>query len=133
MSKEKLPSVAEFLRKAIELSGKTQKQIAREVGYDNPNIISLLKDGSTKLPIPKVAAFAKALNVDPRHFLVVVLTEYWPDTWKAVRDSLCTSPLTPGEFKFIQALRAQVGGIDLDPDHPDVRRALEEAFGKDSS
>jgi len=38
-------TVAEFLTHAIAHSGKTQKLISDEMGYDNPNIITMFKQG----------------------------------------------------------------------------------------
>ncbi len=52
-------TVAEFLTHAITHSGKTQKLIADELGYDNPNIITMFKQGSSPVPLKKVGPLAK--------------------------------------------------------------------------
>ncbi|OQK15634.1 hypothetical protein AU255_15535 [Methyloprofundus sedimenti] len=46
-------TVAEYLTDAIAHSGKTQKLISQEMGYDNPNIITILKQGLTPVPLKK--------------------------------------------------------------------------------
>ena len=38
-------TVAEYLAKMIEISEKTQKRIAHEVGYTRPNVLSMMKQG----------------------------------------------------------------------------------------
>ncbi len=62
-------TVAEYLAKMIEISEKTQKQIAHDVGYTRPNVLSMMKRGLIKVPVDKAPALARALNVDPAYFL----------------------------------------------------------------
>lgn len=81
-------TVAEFLSAQIDMSEKTQKEIAEICGYDKPNIITMLKQGITKLPIPKVAPMAKALGVDPIYLLRIVLREYQPEILEAMEGVL---------------------------------------------
>ncbi len=49
--------LATFLRARVaELSPtKTQKEIASQAGYTNPNMITMLKLGDTKLPLGRVS------------------------------------------------------------------------------
>lgn len=46
-------SMARYLTKQIDaLSGiKNQREIAAEIGYDKPNMISMFKRGETKVPL----------------------------------------------------------------------------------
>jgi len=53
MTKPKL-TVAQYLTMKIDESGKTQREIATEVGYDAANVITMFKQGSTKLPLNTV-------------------------------------------------------------------------------
>ena len=99
------PTVATFLDTAIRRSGKTQLQIARECGFPTPNIITMLKQGHTKLPLAKVGAVAKALDVDPAYLLRLALREYLPDTYSAIEDVLSPSMLTENEKDIVNALR----------------------------
>lgn len=73
-----ISSVAAFLHIKIDESSKTQREIAKEIGYDNPNVLSMMKHGETKVPLEKIPAFAKALNVDPGNLLRLGLEQYWP-------------------------------------------------------
>ena len=74
-------SIARYLDKKIyELKGvKTQREIAQEVGYETPNIISMFKRGESKLPLNKIPLLSKALGVDPAHMFRLALEQYWPD------------------------------------------------------
>lgn len=76
--------VADYLAQQIILCGKSQKEIAEEVGYEKPNVITMMKQGHTKIPIVKVGAFARALEVDLAYLLRLVCMEYMPETWAAI-------------------------------------------------
>lgn len=76
--------VPDYLAQQIILCGKSQKEIAEEVGYEKPNVITMMKQGHTKIPIVKVGAFARALEVDPAYLLRLVCMEYMPETWAAI-------------------------------------------------
>ena len=57
--------LAAFLEKRIlELKPrKSQLQIAAEAGFVQPNMLSMFKNGSNKLPLDRVTGLAKALDV----------------------------------------------------------------------
>jgi transcriptional regulator with XRE-family HTH domain len=73
-------SIAKYVDKQIDaLKGvKTQREIAAEIGYDKPNMISMFKRGEVKVPFEKIPALAKALHVDPAHLFRLALEQYWP-------------------------------------------------------
>lgn len=79
-------TLAIFLTKQIDaLSGrKSQREIATEIGYDKPNMISMFKRGETKVPLDKVPALAKALNFDPKHLFRLAMEQQWPGMKKVV-------------------------------------------------
>ena len=58
--------LAKFLdRRILELAGKkSQREIAIQAGFPNPNYVSMIKAGSSKLPLDRVPSMAKALDVD---------------------------------------------------------------------
>ena len=102
---QKPKNVAEYISLQIELCGKKQLEIAEEAGFDKPNMITMIKQGKTKLPIDKVPGMAKALGVDPLFLLRVVMTEYAPANW-AVMESIMKQPaLTENELEIIQVIR----------------------------
>lgn len=107
--------VADYLALQIVLSGKSQKQIAEEVGYDKANIVTMFKQGLTKIPIVKVGAFARALGVDPAYLLRLVLCEYMPETWAAIEDAIGGTILTRNELLLVQEYRRRTGNTDPIP------------------
>jgi len=99
-------TVAEYLAQQIHLSGKTQAEIAREAGFNKPNIITMFKQGATKLPIGKIGPVAKALEIDPMHLYMLAMQEYEPETWNALRESVLRQPLvTSNELEIIHVIR----------------------------
>jgi transcriptional regulator with XRE-family HTH domain len=74
-------AIAKYIDKKIdELKGvKTQREIAAEVGYEMPNIISMFKRGESRVPLDKIPLLSKALGVDPAHMFRLALEQYWPN------------------------------------------------------
>ena len=105
-------SVAEFIADRLAAVDKTQKQIANECGFENPNIITMFKQGLTKLPINRIGPLAKALEVDPAHLLRLALLEYMPDTWETIEQTLQSTLLTANELDLIRAFRVSTGNRD---------------------
>lgn len=108
----KKPTVAKFLAQKIAESGKTQREIATEIGYPHANIITMFKTASTKLPLTIVGPIARALQVDPAYLIRLVLAEYYPETLEAVEDCLGTTILTARERQLIDAIRRCSGHTD---------------------
>jgi transcriptional regulator with XRE-family HTH domain len=106
--------LAKFVAQRIaELSGrKTQSEIAREAGFPNPNMISMIKSGATKLALDRVPQLAKALDCDPAFLLRLALEQSLGATAaKAVHDIFGT-PLTRNEIEWIGELRDASGESD---------------------
>ena len=105
-------SVAQFIAIKVRESGKTQREIAHEAGFPNPNIITMFKTGATKVPVERVGPLAKALGVDTAYLLRLVMTEYAPDTWGEVERSLNSVVPTANEVDLIRTHRTMNGGRD---------------------
>lgn len=101
--------VARFIASRIEATGQLQKDIAAKVGFDQPNVITMIKQGKTKLPLDKVGPMARALETDPVQLLQMCMEEYHPATWKAIAPFMETA-MTEDERRLLNALRAWVGG-----------------------
>jgi transcriptional regulator with XRE-family HTH domain len=78
--------VANFIAEAITKSGKTQVEIAQEVGFQKPNMITMIKQGKSKLPMTKVKRLAESLSVDPKVLLRLCFEEYQPGNWMVIQD-----------------------------------------------
>jgi len=100
--------VADFLTSRIEMSELTQREIAAALGYDKPNIITMIKQGHTKLPLDKVPAMAAALNVDPGLLMRMALREYFPGAFDAIIKSI-GDPLTATERSYVNLVREVCG------------------------
>lgn len=104
------PTLSELLREYIDASPKTQREIAAEIGYDHPNVISMLKQGHMKLPLDKAPAMAAALDVDKATLLNDVLREYHPKAYIAILQ--CLGPiLTDNEAALVACARDFSGGV----------------------
>lgn len=75
---------ARFLTSAIRVSGLSQTEIAKRSGYARPNVISMMKQGQTKVPIDRIPALAQTCGVDERVFLETALQEYQPEVWEVL-------------------------------------------------
>lgn len=106
------PTVAEFLADQIATIDKTQREIAEQCGFEHPNVITMFKNGSTKVPINRIAALAKALEVDPVYLLRLVMLEYMPDTWEHVENIMRSTILTANELELIHSFREVTGEND---------------------
>lgn len=113
---QRTTTAAEYLAKAIELSNKSQREIAQAAGYAKPNVLSMMKLGQTKIPIDKVPALARACGVDPSAFMRIVLREYLPETWAVINETV-GEPLTRNERRLVETYRevAPDGDLDIDP------------------
>jgi hypothetical protein len=80
-SQHAMLEAARFVRRVdalVNASPKPQKRIASEMGYRNPNIVSMFKRGTTRVPFDKVPALALSVGADPVELLRLWLEEYEP-------------------------------------------------------
>jgi DNA-binding transcriptional regulator YdaS (Cro superfamily) len=126
--KSKRITVAEYINGAIDLSDKTQRQITQEIGYENPNVLTMIKQGRTKLPINKVAAIARALGVDPANLLRIVMVEYMPEAWEVISQVMGDRVVSADESALLDLVREETKGVGADMHDPDLVDALRTAF-----
>jgi transcriptional regulator with XRE-family HTH domain len=102
--------IAQYLTKQIDaLQGrKNQREIAAEIGYDKPNMISMFKRGETKVPIEKIPALAKALHVDSAHLFRLAMEQYWPEMHEAVHQAI-GNVVTENEYQIVNLVRELSG------------------------
>ena len=106
---EALSQVARFIQRRIKETGQTQKDIAFKVGFEKPNIITMIKQGKTRLPLDKIGLMANALETDPTQLFQMCMEEYQPKTWKVISPFM-ESAMTTDEQRLLHSLRAWVGG-----------------------
>lgn len=123
---KKLPqsNVALYLSNAIDVSGKTQRQIAEEVGYNRPNIISMLKTGEVDLPLNKVELFAASLELDPLYLLSLVMRERHPEMYRIIWSRVGDRVVSNSERNLLEQVRNMTGSTDVEAVTPEEIAAL---------
>lgn len=124
----KKTTVAEYLSGVMGLTDKTQKTIASEIGYDNPNVVSLIKQGRTKLPVNKVQLMAQSLAIDPVNLLRMVMSEYMPDTWTVIASIMGDKLISEDERKLLVLAREASGDAGFYLQDPKLVADLKAAF-----
>ncbi|WP_246018415.1 helix-turn-helix domain-containing protein [Pelagibacterium montanilacus] len=114
-------------RRILELKPrKSQAEIGTETGFIQPNMVAMIKRGSTRLPLDRVAALAQALECDPAYLLLLALDQH--GMRGAAYDEIFGRIVTRNEMTWISELRVLSGQSD-----PRLtskgRAALRSAFG----
>jgi transcriptional regulator with XRE-family HTH domain len=105
---------------------KSQREIAAEIGYEKPNMISMFKRGEAKVPLDKIPGLAKALHVDPAHMLRLAMEQYWPELYHIIND-IFGGIATKNQRAIYMAIQKECGEKDPELTH-ELRKALHEAF-----
>ncbi|PYG26278.1 hypothetical protein C8N36_12621 [Pelagimonas varians] len=102
---------AKMLSEAIDASDMTQREIADRIGMNNANVISMMKQGITRVPLNRIPAFSKTLDMDAQAFLMTAIEEYHPGTREVLVDVLGL-PFSETEMKVLGLMRsAEASGI----------------------
>ena len=108
---------------------KSQIEIATEAGYVNPNMLAMIKNGSTKLPLDRVPSVAKALNCDPTLLFKLALEQSGGATTAVAVEAIFGTIVTRNEVVWLEEIRDASGHSD-----PNLtaraRSALRAVFGK---
>lgn len=94
-------TVAKFLSEQIDISQKSEIEIAEAIGFSNPNIITMFMQGHTKVPLSHVETLANILEIDSAHFMRMVMEEYMPNTWQAVEKAMGRMLLSADEERLV--------------------------------
>jgi hypothetical protein len=123
--------LAQFLRQRIlELKpSKSQIDIATEAGFTNPNMLSMIKAGTSKLPLDRVQALAKALEIDPKRLFLLAFQQTGDETTQKAVEDIFGTVVTRNEVRWLEEVRDASGHSD-----PALttraRTALRAIFGK---
>lgn len=108
---------------------KTQAEVAAEVGFVNPNMMSLIKIGAARLPLDRVPALAAALNVDPARLLQLALEQWVGSSAARAFEAIFSTVVSRNEEDWINEIRDASDNTD-----PAVttrtRASLRRMFGK---
>lgn len=108
---------------------KSQAYIAGEAGFTNPNMISMIKSGATRIPLDRVPALAKSLDVDPARLLQLALEQWAGSATARAFDAIFETVVTRNEIGWLKEIRDASEGSD-----PVIttraRSAIRAIFGK---
>ncbi len=74
----------EWLKAQREARGFSQRRLAETLGSKYYTIVSQLETGCGRIPQTQYRAWAAALNMDPREFVVKILSYYDPITHEII-------------------------------------------------
>jgi hypothetical protein len=97
------------LAKLIDNSPKKQTEIAVELGYPKPNLITMFKKGLTRVPLEKVPVFADILGVNRVFLMNLWLTTYAPE-WRDTLQQVYGFMVTEAEGEWVILLRKAYDG-----------------------
>ena len=98
----------------------TNVKLSQALGYDRPNVVAMMFTGSMKVPVNKVPALARVLELDPVALLRRVMLANSPEIWETIEQVVGKSSLaTANEVALIDDLRDLLGSDDV-PLHADA-------------
>lgn len=101
------PRLNPFVRRLVHLlesTGKTQKEVAQDLGYEKSNIITMFKQGTTRVPLDKVPALAFSLGADPAGLVRLWFQTHEPEALTVIDRDL-EIPITENEKTWVMGLR----------------------------
>ncbi|MGH1455117.1 MAG: XRE family transcriptional regulator [Paracoccaceae bacterium] len=106
--------LAKFVeRRVLELRPKkSQSDIATEAGYVNPNMITMIKQGATKVALDRVPALAEALESDAAYVMRLALEQAIGKTAANAVIEVFGEPVTANEVGWLRAIRDASGNAD---------------------
>ena len=108
-------SLFELIAERQVALNKTDEQVALDLGFERSTVFSMIKTGSVKLPVQKIAGLASSLEIDPARLLRLALAESMPEVLTAVDSLLMPGVLTSNELKLVESYRYLSRGRDVTP------------------
>lgn len=107
-------ALADFVsRRVLELRvRRTQAEIAAMAGFPNPNMVTMIKNGASKLALDRVPSMARALDCDPAYLLRLALQQSEGDQAALAIIEIFGMPVTMNERGWIEVLRDASGHSD---------------------
>lgn len=105
-----------YMALIVHTCRKSPEEIAKEAGFDDPDIILKICRGDAKLPLDKAAAIARACGKEPAFFLGLALATTQPDVWsilQATPEALL--PYNEREFLKLYRRAAPRGKLEITP------------------
>ncbi|HCP82021.1 MAG TPA: transcriptional regulator [Octadecabacter sp.] len=100
-------------RRVLELKPKkSQLQIASEAGFPNPNMVTMIKNGTSKLALDRVPSMARALECDPAYLMRLSLEQAVGDTAAQAIAEIYGTPITVNEVGWLAEIRDASSNTD---------------------
>ena len=100
-------------RRVLELrSKKSQAEIAAEAGYVNQNMLTMIKQGRSKVALDRVPALAQALEADPAFVMQLALEQAVGKMAAEAIVEVFGDPITANEIGWLKAIREASGHSD---------------------
>lgn len=100
----RLPKYIE--KRILELKPrKTQAVIASEAGFQNVNMLAIIKSGGSKLPLDRVFGLAKALECDPVWLFQLAIEQLDGNTTEVAISQIFRTLVTENEVAWIEEIR----------------------------
>ena len=104
--------LAEFVNHNWDtLVGRTNEDVASELGYRSANIISMWRTGRTRIPLEKLPDVSRLMKIDISQLLPMWFEQQWGDRTdvKVLQDRIISHIATEREAKALQAIRTACG------------------------
>jgi hypothetical protein len=112
-----------FIDEMMEDHGLTDKVVAIRLGYSQPSMIRMFRDGRVKVPFEKIPDLADAIGADRRGLMDRALREYLPGLITGLVRTYRT--LTDNELEIVNLIRELSRGSDPGLDDGQLRSALQ--------
>lgn len=114
-------AVVKLISRSIEdlAPQKTQTELAKEMGFRKPNMLSMIKTGRADVPFHKIPEIAQVLGIDPALLLRLHLKDQWPSFGRVV-DRIFGGILTKNEKEWLilfQEIRVEAPPTDRSDRH----------------
>lgn len=76
-----------------------------DLGYPNPNMVTMVKNGASKLALDRVPSMAKALESDPAYLMRLALEQAVGDLAAQAIIEIFGTPVTANELGWLEAIR----------------------------
>lgn len=120
--------MAAFFDSKVNSSRYRQNELSVMMGFKTPNLITMIKQAQTKLPIDKIPRVAKALDVDKVKLFEMAMMEYKPDEYKAIIE-VFGDPVSESEREVVNLLREILPESALENNTNFYLRKIREALG----
>lgn len=121
--------VSELIAAQADLLNLSNNTIAAALNYPSPNVVSMLKAGTMRLPMNKVVQAAQVLQLDPTYLALRVDAETEQGLTPLIESISKRTAITLNEEKVIQRMRSISNNMDINLDeYPEILDKMMAAF-----